>query len=132
MPLRVRAAAGRPYWRPRSCGGPDTSMSGNGSVMVGPGSLFGCDVAPRFVGCHVGRLLGCRLCHGRLSVVVCETLVLVVGLGFGGLAAPPPPARSRKGRGGLGSSSRRSGLLLATMRATSFGSGGVKAQSGGV
>jgi hypothetical protein len=39
------------------------------------------------------------LCHVCLSVVVCETVVLVVGFELGGLAAPPPPAPSRKGRG---------------------------------
>src|SRR5271155_601887 len=34
----MRAAACRPYWRPRSCGGPETSISGNGSIII----LSGC------------------------------------------------------------------------------------------
>src|SRR2546425_12226628 len=38
MPRAMRPAAWRPYWRPRSRGGPDISISGNGSVMVAASS----------------------------------------------------------------------------------------------
>ena len=85
-----------------------------------------------------GQLMLGGLCHARLNDLVGEIESLAVGFALGGLAAPPPPAPSRKGRGRTGlpsacgwSSSWRSGLLLATMKATRFGSGGVKSQLGG-
>src|SRR3954464_1918086 len=40
MPSRMRDAAWRPYCRSRACGGPETSISGQGSTMAHP-SGFG-------------------------------------------------------------------------------------------
>src|SRR5688500_17530778 len=41
MPSAMRPAAWRPYWRPRSRGGPDISISGKGSVMAAASSHMG-------------------------------------------------------------------------------------------